>query len=39
MIKMSTTKDLTSQMMELSDGRRLGYAEYGFKLKIPYLYS
>jgi pimeloyl-ACP methyl ester carboxylesterase len=29
MIKMSTIKDLTSQMMELSDGRRLGYAEYG----------
>jgi pimeloyl-ACP methyl ester carboxylesterase len=29
MMKMSSKKDLTSQIMELSDGRRLGYAEYG----------
>ena len=29
MMKMRTKKDLTSQIMELSDGRRLGYAEYG----------
>ncbi|MFX0124492.1 MAG: alpha/beta fold hydrolase [Candidatus Hodarchaeota archaeon] len=28
-MKNSTKKDLTSQIMELSDGRRLGYAEYG----------
>ena len=29
MMKMNPKKDLTSQIMELSSGRRLGYAEYG----------
>lgn len=38
MIKMRTGKDLTSQMIELSDERCLGYAEYGDLNGEPVIY-